>query len=117
METATYTKLRSGDWGVRVTGTVRPGQTVNVVKRSGEAKNERIDRVVWTDGKIALCSIIPASGTGSGSGTCPDCGDAVRSGYRYCRDCSIERREGGSRYAGGMSYRDSHGRFVLGEDD
>ena len=57
------------------------------------------------------------SASRTGSGRCPDCGGAVRRGYRYCYSCAVERREGGSRYAGGMSYTTRDGRFVLGEDD
>src|SRR5271154_2057721 len=37
---------------------------------------------------------------------CADCG-ASTGGFYRCRDCNAERREGGSRYMGGMSYRDS----------
>jgi|SRR5579859_2543135 len=47
---------------------------------------------------------------------CHECGAPSR-GYYRCYDCSLEHREGGSRYAGGQSYYDSKGRFVLGDDD
>ena len=47
---------------------------------------------------------------------CADCGTASQ-GYYRCRDCNIERREGGSRYMGGRSYLTHDGRFVLGDDD
>lgn len=50
------------------------------------------------------------------TGQCADCGRPSK-GYYRCYDCSLERRDGGSRHKGGMSYYDSHGRFVLGEDD
>lgn len=51
---------------------------------------------------------------------CADCGAPSQGWYR-CRDCNIERKVGGSRHMGGMSYHytDANGRrqFVLGDDD
>lgn len=47
---------------------------------------------------------------------CHECG-APSKGYYRCYDCSLEYRDGGSRHAGGMSYYDRNGRFVLGDDD
>lgn len=45
---ATYTKLKSGDWGVRGDGQPpAPGTPVNVRKASGEIKSETIGRIVW----------------------------------------------------------------------
>lgn len=48
---------------------------------------------------------------------CAECGARKSPQYRLCRDCSLERREGGSRYMGGQSYRTRDGHFVLGDDD
>lgn len=53
----TYTKLRSGDWGIRVQGIPQPGQQVLVRRKDGKAKWERVDRVLWKGDGIALCSI------------------------------------------------------------
>ena len=47
---------------------------------------------------------------------CHDCG-APSKGYYRCYHCSLDHREGGDMYAGGRSYRDSNGAFVLGADD
>lgn len=47
---------------------------------------------------------------------CHDCGAPSR-GYYRCYDCSLDHRDGGSMHAGGQSYYDSKGRFVLGDDD
>jgi hypothetical protein len=118
---ATYTKLKSGDWGVRIEGAVKPGAIVTVTKKSGETKSETISKVLWMGNGISLCAI-GASGNGSSHGNggarkCADCGGPVTGTYRYCRDCSYEHRDGGSQHAGGMSYYDSHGNFVLGDDD
>lgn len=55
---ATYTKLRSGEWGIRVQGgTVREGQTVTVRKQSGETKTETVKKVVFAGNGIQLCAI------------------------------------------------------------
>ena len=55
---ATYTKLNSGDWGIRVAGaSVAPGATVTVAKKSGETKTETIGAVLWTGNAVSLCSI------------------------------------------------------------
>lgn len=57
---ATYTKLKTGEWGIRVTGFVgamRDGAEIMVAKKSGESRAETIGRTVWTDGKVAICTI------------------------------------------------------------
>jgi hypothetical protein len=57
---ATYTKLRSGAWGLRVTGGVpTPGSPVPVRKRDGTVNAEVVGRVIWTDGlTVWLCSAL-----------------------------------------------------------
>ena len=76
----TYTKLRSGDWGVKADGTVKSGDSVSVTKKSGETKRETVAKVLWTDGKTSLCAIGSANSAsatrghrGYESGVCPDC--------------------------------------------
>jgi hypothetical protein len=54
---ATYTKLQSGEWGIRVTGSVTPGAKVVVTKKSGETKEETVGKVVWAGNGISLCTI------------------------------------------------------------
>ncbi|MDE2105533.1 MAG: hypothetical protein KGL39_50365, partial [Patescibacteria group bacterium] len=57
----TYAKLKNGEWGVRVEGCDDPrrlvGQIVQVSKRNGETKEERIKALVWDKDEIALCKI------------------------------------------------------------
>ena len=131
--TATYTHLRDGSWGIRVPGTARENQSIVVAKKSGDTKTEVVARVLWTgrDSKtsqtISLCAIAGGSGqagasaanghSGAGARKCLDCGGPVRGSYRYCYDCGMEHRDGGSRAAGGQSYYDRNGNFVLGDDD
>lgn len=52
-----YTKLRSGAWGVRVDGPATAGSTVEVVKRDGTRRTETVERVLWTDGTVSICAI------------------------------------------------------------
>jgi len=56
---ATYTKLRNGFWGLRVTGfqvTPQNGDTVTATRRDGRQKRETIGRVLWCGDGIAICS-------------------------------------------------------------
>lgn len=116
---ASYTKLKSGAWGVRVEGKVVDGQSITVTKKDGTAKSETIEKVLWTGGGVSLCAIKQSNG-GSNSGhsahrpgICVNCGEPCNPRYRRCLDCV----DGGSRAHGGMSYYDRNGNFVLGDDD
>ena len=93
MSTNTYTQLRDGSWGVRVSGTASAGEIVTVTKKSGETKTERIGRVLWsgrdsrTGSTISLCSIANAtdrSGRRNGKRSSYGC----RNGECYCPECS-----------------------------
>lgn len=54
----TYTKLKTGEWGVRgPVAEVKAGAVVTVTKKSGEAKQETVSRILWTDGTVALAAI------------------------------------------------------------
>lgn len=58
MQAATYTKLRDGSWGIRVSlGAVRAGASFLVRKASGETKTETVSRVIWHDATTSICSI------------------------------------------------------------
>ena len=99
MATATYTKLRSGEWGIRLIGRATEGQMVSVAKKSGETKSETIARVVWTgrDSRsgesVSLCAIgstrSPQRG-GSGHsrrGTWTGCSCGSVEEYERASDC------------------------------
>ena len=47
MTTATYTKLRTGSWGLRGRGFVA-GERTLVIKRSGERQAVTVERILWT---------------------------------------------------------------------
>lgn len=119
---ATYSKLRDGSWGVKIQGDAKAGEVVNVRKKDGTAKSEMIHSVVWSGGGVSLCSIRGRSsdtplGANGGTRKCADCGGPVRGTYRYCYECGLEHRDGGSQAHGGQSYYDKNGCFVLGDDD
>lgn len=53
---ASYTKLKSGEWGVRSETQAPEGATIEVKTKAGEVKSETITKQVWTgrdrDGRI-----------------------------------------------------------------
>lgn len=52
--TATWKKLRNGDWGILApAGAISPGAPVSVTSRNGSEKTVIVDRVLWSgDGKV-----------------------------------------------------------------
>ena len=88
---ATYTKLRNGQWGIRVPGTVGAGQTITVTKRDGSTSTETVDRVLWSGDGVSLCSVSRghqstshrhghSSRRSGGRYECDECGDIVTPG-------------------------------------
>lgn len=66
---ATYTKLRSGAWGVRIEGPApAEGTTITVTTKAGAVKTETIERVLWSGNGIALCAIVARSAPSYGGG-------------------------------------------------
>lgn len=88
---ATYTKLRSGEWGIRSTEPISEGQAVLVAKRSGETKRETVGRVIWSGTGVVLCSISRGSarradGASWSAGGCSACRDLGH----MCPDCEFD---------------------------
>lgn len=55
---ATYTKLKSGDWGIKCPLIdAQPGATIAVTKKDGSTKYETITKIIWKDNDTALCAI------------------------------------------------------------
>jgi hypothetical protein len=79
---ATWTKLKDGTWGIRAEGKVAVGTSVEVRKKSGESETRTVARVIWTDGKISLCSVGASRSKRRGPYECPECGDRVQPGTR-----------------------------------
>lgn len=90
----TYTKLRSGEWGIRGPASIlRDGAEVTVAKKSGERKVERVAKVVWQGDGIALAAIAQRAGDRDGRGRSYDPDKfngygAARGGYR--RACKTD---------------------------
>jgi hypothetical protein len=92
---ATYTKLRSGDWGIRGRGLVE-GRDVTVTKKSGETKTERVTKIIWTgsDGtQLATIEQRPIARSESCAecgrwGACVEAADSSGIVARVCRRCA-----------------------------
>lgn len=88
----TYTKLKSGAWGARSTEEIKAGQAITVTKKSGESKQETVEKVVWSGNGVWLAALrssqaAPSTGRGRSSGyargtrapggrRCPNCGSS-----------------------------------------
>src|SRR4051812_33021727 len=57
MTQATFSRLRHGDWGLRVTGKCQAGMRVTVTKRDGSSSQIIIGRVLWEGDDYTLCTI------------------------------------------------------------
>lgn len=85
---ATYSKLKSGEWGIRVPGATREGQTVTVTTKAGAAKTETVARVLWTGNGVSICAIAQRSrGRWSGC-SCGSIEDQPRASD--CRQCQYD---------------------------
>jgi hypothetical protein len=94
-----YTKLRSGDWGVRSTEAIHDGQVVTVTKKDGATKRETINKIVWVGNGVWLASLQRAQQPARGQRRDPDapgrngmmrgCGDC-RSLGRMCEQCKFD---------------------------
>jgi hypothetical protein len=83
-----YTKLKSGDWGVRCEGEVKPGQSVTVTKKDGSVKTEIIDAVLWSGDGKSLCSIKRRAAKKNYPGQmCPGCGSEPLDNNLSCWEC------------------------------
>lgn len=78
-----YTKLKSGNWGLRSDKELTVGSAVAVTKKGGGEKQETVGTKVWTDHKTAWLYAIESSGTsrsssrGRGERTGCSCGSVV----------------------------------------
>jgi hypothetical protein len=58
----TYTKLSNGNWGLRIQSgqtRIQSGDSIVVTKKSGETKNEKVGKIVWTGNGVTLATIAP----------------------------------------------------------
>ena len=93
---ATYTKLRSGEWGIRSTAKIESGQMVTVTKRDGDTKTERVARVVWSGGGVWLATIGASAPAGRNSPAGRRNGHRCRNGHApHPGPCCTGRHRGG----------------------
>jgi hypothetical protein len=78
---ATPMLLRSGAWGVRVQGIVKPGAVVTVTTKGGKSWSAMIERVLWSGDGMSICATrrqtakACTSQRDSADGRCDDCID------------------------------------------
>jgi len=82
----TYTKLQSGDWGLRSDEPLTTGAKTTVQKRSGERKPETVGEQVWAGKGVYLYTIRASSGYSSGY-------RSSQSGCSQCRRTSTRRAQ------------------------
>lgn len=87
---ATYTKLRDGNWGIKIVGAGEElgaakleGKVVTVRKASGEVKQETVAKVIYSQPTYVLCTLARA-GTRSAHSYA---GRPSSSGGGRCREC------------------------------
>lgn len=73
-----YTKLKSGDWGIRSDQAIKEGQSITVTTKAGQAKTEKVKKVVWTDNKVWIAAIEKREA--SRPYECEECGERVTPG-------------------------------------
>ena len=66
MTNASPTKLRSGNWGARVAGTVCTGEQIRITTRAGKSWAAVVDKIVWTGNGV---SIVATSSTDTAGAT------------------------------------------------
>lgn len=91
---ATFSKLKSGEYGIRADGTLRVGEVVTVTKRGGSTSRVVVAKILWTGADretgrtVTLAAIEQSGGRGGSSG-----GSSGRRGYgasrrgRSCPHC------------------------------
>jgi hypothetical protein len=99
---ATYTKLKSGEWGLRIVGPApSAGAEILVQKKDGSTKMEKIGKVVWEGDNVALATVAalnyrPSDLQYSGNRLCRGCGGYVRHAPHhramngFCGHCAFD---------------------------
>jgi hypothetical protein len=91
MTIATWTKLKNGDWGLRISGgaPVRPGMTVVAVSRDGRKSDVAVSRVVWSGNGVTIAAV-----RGQGEGRSQGHEQHRRSGgWGRCEACGHSAHE------------------------
>lgn len=97
MTQATPTKLRNGDWGAKVAGSVRQGDEIQIRTKAGKEWTATVTRVLWSGDNVSIVATESRSQRPRrrSNGEC-QCGwgedllswGGHRAGQRYrCPDC------------------------------
>ena len=54
MINATPTKLRSGDWGAKVQGSVQHGDALRITTKAGKSWTATVAKVIWSGDGVAI---------------------------------------------------------------
>lgn len=91
--TTTYTKLRTGAWGIKgpaatLQTALKHGDAVQITKRDGTVKTEVIDRIIWTGDGTAIASVEQRTTRRSTRqrAECTECGEYGPAG-QSCKQC------------------------------
>ena len=107
----TYTKLKTGAWGLRVVGLkVGVGDSVTVSKKDGSRKTETVSAVLWSGDGVTLCAIAPSAPSAAAGSVrsglpvpaarpvvrkyrkgqdCPCCGSEPLDAQLHCWECGF----------------------------
>lgn len=101
---ATFTKLKTGKWGVRVNFNACTGMVIDVTKKSGSATSVRLGRMIHSKGGVSIFEIKRPENNGYDVpkfprySTCAQCGcktDSTKLGLdihgmkgRVCQECA-----------------------------
>lgn len=53
----TFSKLKSGDWGVRIVGHAQANSVVDVTTKAGKIKQVTLKHLIWGDGTVELWEV------------------------------------------------------------
>ena len=58
--TVSYSKLKSGEWGIRSTKEIKAGDKVTVTKKDGETRVETVKNIVWSGDGVWIAGVVKA---------------------------------------------------------
>jgi hypothetical protein len=102
----TFTKLKSGDWGLKSYRELVEGFTIQVTTKAGGQRDARVGRRIWSDGVVWLYAIDRGDGDGAPS-------KAGRKASRKVSRASLEEEadflEDQGHYSAADKFRRDHG--------
>lgn len=97
MINATPTKLRNGDWGAKVQGSVSEGDYIQITTRAGKSWGANVARVIWRGDGVSIVATMALLGESRGRSrrrdpdycyhSCPVNGHTCSPENGPCHDC------------------------------